>query len=315
MSKLTRKVVMLAKIESTYGTDPTPTAADDALLVNEGIEIRGSAKRIERTIIRDTFSPAGHIVGAIEQEITFEVEAKGGGWETDDPLPPEYDVLLRACGMSADNGTTGQLTYTPLTQDHESCTIYFYRDGILHSLVGCRGTWELRLPVDDLPVFRFTMRGLWADPSDSANPSSPTVLSLVPPRIVDLGLSIGSYSPVGVNSLQLAMNNTLVTKKCINATEGITGIEINARRPGGSLDPEVDTLANLNPWSAWKAATSAAIACTVGSVAGNRLDVSVPKAIYDEVGYGDRDGTLIYNLPFTCTENSSGDDELSLTFH
>ena len=316
MSKLTRKVVILAKLEATYATDPTPTGADDAILVNAGIDLRPTGERIERTIVRDTFSPAGNVIGAKVVALDIEVEAKGGGWDTDDPLPPEYDVLLQCCAMSVDVSITGQRTYLPVTDpaDHESCTIYCYRDGILHIVTGCMGTFSLNLPVGGIPTLKFSMQGLWVDPTDTPIPGTVTTLDLVPPVVKGIGLTVGGYTPVGVNALSIDIGNQIIQRKDVNAAEGLTGLAITGRNPTGSLDPEVDTLSNFGVWAAWKAATKSAIACTVGSVAGNRFDLAVAKAQYDDVSYGDRDGTLIYALPFTATINSDGDDEVSLTF-
>lgn len=316
MSKLTRKVVMLAKLETQYGTDPVPTGADDALLINEAPSLTPTGERIERAIIRDTFSPAGNVIGAKVVNVEFEVEAKGGGWDTDDPLPPEFDVLLQCCAMSVDISVTGQRTYAPVTAvaSHKSCTLYFYRDGILHKVTGCIGTFELNLPVGGIPVFKFSMQGLWVDPTDTANPGTVNTLDIVPPTVVGVGLAIGGYTPVGVNALSLTLGNQITQKKDVNAAEGLSGLAVTGRTPAGSLDPEADELANFNPWAAWKAATKAAVACTIGTTQGNRFDLAIPKAQWDEVSYGDRDGTLIYSLPFTCTINSDGDDEVAITF-
>ncbi len=314
MSKLTRKIVLLAKQEVTYGVDPTPSGAADAILVNEGLGFAPTGDKVKRVIVRDTLSPAGSVVGAKEVSVDIECEARGGGWQTDDPLAPEWEPLILACGMQVDTGTTGELKYLPLSDpaQHKSVTLYFFRDGIQHKVIGCRGSWTLDLAVGEIPIYKFSMRGLWVDPGDVALPSI-TVLDIVPPTCKSLGAQIAAYSPVGVNGISLGIGNTLVRKKDVNAAEGVSGIVITGREPTGSIDPEVDTLANFNPWDYWKNATKAAITCSVGSVAGNQFDVSVPKAQFDDVKYNDRDGMVVYDLPFIPTINSAGDDEIAIT--
>ncbi len=316
MSKLIRRMAMLAKLETTYGTDPTPTGAADAMLVNEGIDFQPTGEVVQRSIIRSTFSPDGNVIGAKVVNLSFEMELKGGGWSASDPLAPEFCVPLQCCAMAVSTSVSGQRAYTPVTDpsSHKSCTFYFYRDGILHSVTGWRGSFALNLPVGQPGTIKFSGMGLWVDPTDTALPATITTVDLLPPPVKAVSLTIGSYTPVGVNGISLDMSNTITQRLDVNAAEGLAGIAITGRRPTGSLDPETDTLANFNPWTAWKAGTKSAIACTVGSDQGNRFDLSVPKAQYDEISYSNRDGTLIYNLPFTATINSAGDDEVSITF-
>ena len=51
----------------------------------------------------------------------------------------------------------------------------------------------------------------------------------------------------------------------------------------------------------------------IGQVAGNSVEVFVPKAQYADIKYGDRDNISIYNLNYTCTIDK-GDDEFRLIF-
>lgn len=207
------------------------------------------------------------------------------------------------------------IQYRPLSDPSsmQSASIYFNRDGILHKAIGCRGNFSMNVSVGGIPTFRFDLRGLFADPTDTAM-VTPTTLDLTPPVAHGIGLKIGTMTPVA-NALSLDMGNTLGQRRDVNAAEGVTELMITGRRPSGSIDPEVDSLANFNPWDSWKNATPALIHCTIGSAPGNRITPVVPKALYEEVRYSEREGLLTYDLPFVAKmDTSAGDDEFRLIF-
>ena len=102
------------------------------------------------------------------------------------------------------------------------------------------------------------MHALWTDPVDQAPPVQ-QISELVPPVCVGAGLNIGGYTPIGVSSLTLNLAAEVVKRTDLNAAEGVSGLVIKSRKPAGTLDPEVETLATFNPWAAWKAASKASI--------------------------------------------------------
>lgn len=314
MPKLTRKVVILAKVEPTYNVDAVPTGELNAILVNEGVSVNPTGDKVSRDVIRNTFSKPGSRVGGIEVGVDITAEAKGGGWDTADPLAPEIEPLLIACGMKVDATVPGNRTFLVTSEltEQKSSTIYCHKDGILHIVTGCRGTWTLDMGVGKIPTFKFSLKGMWINPTDTPMPGTVNTSAIIPPICKAMNAMIDAYSPVGVNSLSIDLGAKVTRNNDINAAEGISGFTITDRACTGSIDPEVDALANFNPWTAWKASTPASIQCTVGSDQGNRFDVSVPGAVYNDPKYGDRDGISIYNLPFECSGTS--DDEFSMTF-
>jgi hypothetical protein len=374
--KLTRRAVILAKLEGAYGVDAAPTGAD-AILCNSGVDVKPQGEVIERDVLRDTLSPSGHVIGAKTLDFDFSVELKGGGLVATAVQAPEYDALLQSCGMAQQEvteltlseiptglatgdtitddtsgahgtvayirglvvGLTGVsggefaindevntnaatiaanpaevLCYAPISDPElvKSCTVLFYKDGILHKSLGVRGSFDLNAPSGKYGTLKFTMHGLWTDPVDQAAPA-PQILDLFPPVCVGAGLKIGIYSPVGISALSLNLAADVVKRPDLNAAEGVNGLVIKGRKPTGSLDPEVQTLAAFNPWTAWKNASTAAIHARFGQTSGNSVEVHVPKAQYSEVKYADRDNVAIYNLAFTCTVDH-GDDEFRLIY-
>lgn len=97
MSLLQRKRVILAKIETTYGTDPTPTGAANAILVRNLNVTPQEADFADRNLVRPYLGRSEQLPAAIRAMVDFEVEVAGSGTAG---TAPGYGPLLRACGFS-----------------------------------------------------------------------------------------------------------------------------------------------------------------------------------------------------------------------
>jgi len=237
--------------------------------------------------------------------------------------PTDGDALLGATsGTTADaNGTPSDaLCYRPTSTrtSMESATIHFHRDGHRHILTGCRGTVDFDYSVGKYGVAKFEITGIYSTPTDQTLPS-PTYpgADIIPPVVVNAGLQIASLdmADAPVNALSLKLGNTVSQRKDINAATGLLGLEITDRNPSGSVDPEAPALADFDPWSAWEDATEQAIYCDIGDTAGNQIHPYIPRALYEEASYADRDGLVVYSLPFTAKGGDEGDDEIFLFFY
>jgi len=98
MALLTRKRAILAKIESTYGQDPTPTATLDALLMSNLNVSPMEMTLAQRNNVKSYMGNNPNVLAAIYAKVSFDIEMAGSGTAG---TAPAYDELLRACGMSA----------------------------------------------------------------------------------------------------------------------------------------------------------------------------------------------------------------------
>lgn len=98
MSLLTRKRAILAKIESTYGVDPTPTATLDALLMSNLTVSPMEMTLAQRNNIKAYMGNNPSVLAAIYAKVSFDIEMAGSGTAG---VPPAYDELFRGCGLSA----------------------------------------------------------------------------------------------------------------------------------------------------------------------------------------------------------------------
>lgn len=97
MPLLSRKRLILAKTESTYGTDSSP-AGTDAILVRE-LEITPlQSDTVDRELIRPYLGASQQLLANTRVEVTFQVEMAGSGSAG---TAPAFGRVLQACGFSA----------------------------------------------------------------------------------------------------------------------------------------------------------------------------------------------------------------------
>lgn len=93
---LKNRILVLAKTETTYNTDASPTAGSNALLVSD-VDVRIDPNVLERNVVRPSISPVGITVGRKLVTVTMTHELKGSGTVG---TQPALDPLLKACGFA-----------------------------------------------------------------------------------------------------------------------------------------------------------------------------------------------------------------------
>ncbi|WP_444905321.1 hypothetical protein ACJJIU_22115 (plasmid) [Microbulbifer sp. CnH-101-E] len=305
--KLVKRELILAKVETTYGQDASPTGADNAILVeNLGWSFAG-ARMVERNPIMPTLGKLQGLFAGTLMEVTFDVEIKGSGAAG---TPPEMAPLLRACGMAETITPSTRVDYKPASEGHESITIYYYEDGSLFKLTGGRGTMSFNLTTGEVGKISFTLTGHVTKPTDASLPVA-TYSSQVPPPAINMPFKVGGYAAV-ISALTLDVGNTIATPPDISAENGYSEILITDRDVSGSFDPEATLVATKDWVGEWQEGNTQAINTgTVGSQAGNQYSLSIPQAWHKEIGPGDRDGLRTYDIGFGA---AGGDDALTLAF-
>ena len=302
-----RKRLLRAKIESSYGTDPTP-AGSDAVLVRS-IEITPlNADVVERELILPYMGNFEQLLANQHVEITFEVELAGSGSAG---TAPAWGPIIRACGFSETIAASTSVTYAPVSSSFESCTIYFDNDGVNHKIIGCRGTLSMTCELNSIPVISFTMTGLYTEPTDVAIPSH-TYSNQATPVLFRQGntssFEIYSYA-AALQSFSLDMANEVLYRELVGGTKSV---EITDRRPSGEVVIEAPTITQKNFFSAATGTSTGSLNFTHGTVAGNIVDFSSPQADIGAPAYSDQDGIQMMTLPYMSTPTTAGNNELSL---
>lgn len=312
---LKKRRVLLAKIETTYNTDPTPVANTDAILVTDPVWAPEGARMIGRTPAKPSLAPLKSVYAGSLKTVSFSAMLKGPGSAYSASNRPELDPLFRACGFGATIVTTPgseTATYVPVSTGFESCTLYLYTDGKRHILTGCRGTVNFSMETGGAVVANFTMTGHWTAPTDTAL-ATPTYDTTSPPAFVGATFAVGGYAAV-IGSLSIDMGTVLATPASANASDGFGEVQIVGRAAGGSMNP-LDTLIATKNWiSEWTANSSQALATgNIGSTQYNRFSFSLPAIVHKEISDDDVDGLDAAGVQFEAVESGT-DDEVSLVF-
>lgn len=98
---LTRKQLLLAKIEVSEGTDPTPTGASDAVMV-ENVRWTETPNIIQTNEHIATLDLGKPVIGGIRTSVTFSYYAQS---RSAGDTVPECGPLLRACGFAQTQST------------------------------------------------------------------------------------------------------------------------------------------------------------------------------------------------------------------
>jgi hypothetical protein len=314
MSLLTRKTALLAKKESSYGVDASPSVSVDALNIID-VVIKPNKDTLERDTYRQTFSKPKPLGGAQDTEVSFKCEIKGSGTAG---TAPAVGKLLKACGMSETVVSNVSVTYAPKSDDAyvDSLTLYVYKDRILHKITGARGAkLEIDAQAAKLGYFNFSFKGLYKPIADVAAPVISNLEVTLPPTIKLANFSWGSYAAVA-SKLNIDMGLVCSRRGDFNASRGVGAFRISGRDPKGSFNPDA-VLEDTHPfWGDWDAGTLRALSIKIGETAGGICTITAPKCFSEGPEYNDEDGVMVYNVPFRLTENSDsvGDDEISIAF-
>jgi len=302
-----RKRLILAKIESTYGTDSSPTAAADAVLARS-VEVTPLAgEDIQRELLRSYYGNAQSVAGEKHVEMTVEVELAGSGTPG---TAPAWGTLLRACGF-AETTAVSDVTYNPITGGEESISCYVHRDGILHKFTGGLGSAQFTTDVNTIPFIRFRFLGLFAPVSQTAIPSGD--YSAWTPAVP---VTNGNTSPLILHGTSLTFSRLSVDMS-VDVNKNLvvgqdTAIQISGRSPSGTAVIQEPDLATLDLYAKALAGDSGVFSLIHGTVAGNIVSFTGPKVATGSPSEQDLNGTQMLSVPLTINPDS-GNDELVIT--
>tara|TARA_Y100001963_G_scaffold140090_1_gene206708 strand:- start:3266 stop:4201 length:936 start_codon:yes stop_codon:yes gene_type:complete len=310
MALLDRKRVILLELESSYGTDPTPTGAD-ALQVSDLLIVPQSSDLVSRELIRPFLGASRQLLANTKVECSFSVEWSGSGAAG---TAPRVGKALRACGFSETIAANTSVTYAPVSGSFESATIYYNVDGVLHKTTGCRGSFVLETEVGDLPKLNFTFTGIYIPPTDVALPAI-TYGQQSTPLVVKNGNTSGfqllSYS----GAMQALSIDAGIETEYMELVGGTKEVHLVNRATSGTVTLEAVKMATKDYFAAALLDTSLGnLTLTHGTVAGNIVQFSSSNIDIGDVAYTETNGVVMAEIPFTAVPSTSGNDEFSLIY-
>ena len=308
MAQLTRRRTILAKIETTYGVDPTPTGAANAILVRNLNVTPQNSEIVSRDLVRPYLGNSEQLQSSTHVTLDFEVEMAGSGTAG---TVPAYGALLRACGLSETVSAGVSVTYAPISASFESATIYFNVDGTLHKILGARGTVELNINARQIPFYKFSFTGLYSAPTAVALPTvtyTAFQTPLVANNVNTTGFSFFGYAGI-LESLNLNVGNTVTYRTMI----GAENVLVTDRKASGTVQIEAPGLGSKDYFAAALLDGSlGALDVTHGTTGGNKVQITSSKIDLQNPSYNDSNGINMLNLPFVAVPSTAGNDEFSI---
>lgn len=306
MARYYRKLAILAKRETVYGTDPEPTGAANAILMTDATitPLAGGAE--DRNLLTPSLGHQGNIPVGTHVVVEGSVEAASSGAAG---TPPAWGVLMRMAGMSEAISAGVKVEYKPVSSGFESGTVYYNADGVLHKLTGARATFSVEFAAQRIPRFRYRILGLYNGPADTALPALTLTAwkTPIPVNKTNSSLSLHGVACVA-ESLSVDLANTLEPRLLI----GSDTIEITDRKTTGRAVIEATTLAVKNWFSTALASTRGVLDFAHGAVGGEIVEIDAPLAEIGPVETGQTQGIVNYTLPLMFVPNA-GDDEIVIT--
>ena len=319
MGRPIRKTVILAKLETTYGTDSAPTGVADALLISNQSINPLVASNVERSNLSGSLGGSEQLVGTHYVEASFDVEIAGSGTAT---TAPAWGKLLKACGF-AESVQTASVDYLPITDisgvASTSLSIYYYLDGQLHKLLGARGTFSMEMGIGERPVFKFRFIGRNGGLTAATN-AVPTLTAWKTPQVISdantgdimlgavtyaaaTGLITGGTAAVS-RGLRLDIGNNVVFQPLL----GGETVEISARDVTGAFSLDLTAAQAVTAMTDVLANTTTALGLTHGAVAGNTVVVYAPKVQRINPSVEDLNGNALHSYALRLVPVAANDE-------
>lgn len=301
-----RKLAILAKIESSYGTDSVPTGGANAILATDARHTQLEGVEASRDLLLPYLGHQGVILTGLYSVLEFSVEIAGSGAAG---TAPKWGPLMRACAMAEVIDPGVSVAYSPVSAGYEALSIYFNRDGIRSILLGARGNCSLELVSQAIPRFRFRFAGLLGTISDTALPATTLggFVKPVPVNKANTTISLHGVAP-GFERLALDLGNQVEPDLLVN-TESIEMVD---RQVTGTAVLRRVALATKDWPAIARAHTTGALAAVHGTAAGNIVEMGAGAVQIGRGQEGETRKIINGTLPLMALP-TGGNDELTIT--
>lgn len=294
--------LMLAKKETTYGTDAVPTASANAILTS-GLEmLRYEGDVSERDNDKDLIGNNEQINTNPHTNTSFGVELAASGAAG---IAPAYGPLLLACGFDETVTAATDVKYQlPAANSDlkaaDSVSIYDYReDGKVQKSLGVRGSVAIEMGKGGLPKLLFSnMLGSYAKPIAGAMPAvSSWALWKDPLPFTNANvptLTIDSYSAcVESMSIDFALE---VARRNL---PGCNSTLLTDYNPAGQIVIQAPDISTKDFWSKLESHSGTIlipIALQLGNTAGSIVMLDSSSVQLAKITEGDSSGLMTYTI-------------------
>lgn len=203
-----------------------------------------------------------------------------------------------------------QVVYNPITDAHQSITIYGYIDGLLHKMTGSRGSVSFKAEVGKIPVWSYKFQGLFSPVIDATTPT-PVLAAFQRPLLVNSGITsdvrLHGLAANTLKSFDVDLANSLTRRTYVGSRYvGITG-----RAPSGNASIEMPDVAARDMIGITQAVSLGAFSMTHGTTAGNIIKIDMPSVQLTGAKYAEEDNVLMLQTALRPMP-VRGNDELTI---
>ena len=302
------EMVILFKKEDVYGTDPTPVAGTNALLTTQFSISPFEANRVDRDLDVPGQAASPALLAGRHARAEFRLEAVGSG--TAGTAPAFADVLL-SCQYAETVTVDTDVQYDPVSADYDSGTLYFYNDGHLYKVSGCRGTLGLEMNAGQIPYFTCNLMGLYTRPAAGAM-VEPDLTSFQVPDVVEYDTTpVATLNAVDMEMLSFSLSqpSNVNFRNLPNQKQ----MEVAGKRNYSSrMTVLAPAIATWNPYTLMEGHTLVALAIEHGASAGKKVGLDAAKTQIVGITLGEDNGARTYQLDLLHTADDDAD--LKITF-
>lgn len=310
MGKKMRNMLVLAGVQTAYGTPLALSAGANAVLCRSAGPSLISAEFVKRPLIRGAMGNYGSDPNGVYRSLEMEVELAGSGTAG---TKPGQAALLVGCRMTETITAGTKVDYQPATTGEKYLTLECYLDGLKFKLTDAIGTVSFELSPGGYPIAKYKFIGVYETLTDTPNPTGAVFTTQLKPLLVNKTntpiLTVDGLSmPTSAFSLDLA--NDIAWRELIN----YAGADQADRNPTASITVELGTVAQKNWGETIRTGTAMPLALTHGLTAGNIVKFAAPKlTVNAEPSLTEDRGNAMLQMNLDVTPNA-GNDELVITF-
>jgi hypothetical protein len=303
--------VLLAKKETTYGTDATPTVGANAILTRNFSTKPVEVDRVERNLDQRIYGARASVPSNERQTMGFEVELAGSGSAG---TAPGWMELLEACGMAPPvltASTSAVQNFAAPGTTPSSLTMHHWMADQRRRSVGNVGSFTLDLSAGNYPFMGFTYMGLLgATPFDKSLPAATDLTRWKQPVEVNdanTDVTLDGYAVV-MKSLQLNGNVTTAMRNLVNSRY----VRRGGHTLSGTMMVEAVDIAARDYLATLRSGALIALALQHGTVAGNIIQLAAAKVQITDITESEEDEILMWSLAITLTVDG-GSPDLTIT--
>ncbi|MEQ3671490.1 MAG: phage tail tube protein [Pseudophaeobacter sp.] len=264
---------LLFGIEATYGVDPGPTGAANAILAQEVTLKPMEGQDQERDLEQPGMGANGSIPTEVHSTLSFTTDLSASGAAG---TAPAWGPLLRACGVAETITPATSVAYTPVGKDHEAGTFHLNISGTRYVIRGARGKAELMLDAQATPKIKFDFTGLFTLPTDVAAPAVDLVSWVEPLVVSHQNTPTFTIDGVGfvMKTAKLNLGNKVETRFLVGAER----VLIVDKSELFETTVEAKPLADYNPFQKALSMTQVPVELVHGTQAGKIVTLNLPTA-------------------------------------